>query len=409
MSRALLPVDDAIAQIIAAMPLMPSETLCLNKTSMADLIGRVLADDITAALTHPPHDVSAMDGYAVRASDVATLPATLTQIGESAAGHPFDEAIGDGEAVRIFTGGYCPQGTEVIILQEDTTAEGNSISISDAPKPGVFIRPMGNDFRSGKVIAKTGEVLTARKIALIAAAGHGEVNVRKKPVVAVISTGDELVAPGVTPEAGQIVSSNGVFLCAMLTAIGATPLHIGIIGDNEADLSRAFDEAASAQLIITSGGASVGEHDGIARHMTADASALTFWRIAMRPGKPLIFGHVNGTPLLGLPGNPVSTGVCGVVFAGSAIRAMLGQDTNLPYEMAVLDQDLPANDKRQDFLRAKFYRDDQGRLHAKPFDKQDSGMLNLLAEANGFIIRLVMADAAKAGDLAVVLPIPHHI
>ncbi|MCE2516967.1 MAG: molybdopterin molybdotransferase MoeA [Alphaproteobacteria bacterium] len=406
MPSPLLAVDDAIKQIIAAMPSAGEETLNLNTAPMADLLGRVLAHDVTARLTHPPHDVSAMDGYAVRAADVMSLPAAVEVIGESAAGHPFDGSITGGQAVRIFTGAHCPPGTEVIILQEDTTSGNGVITINDAPAAGKFIRPKGNDFAAGDLIAKAGCRLDARHLALIASSGHGEVTVKTKPLVAVISTGDELVPPGTTPSASQIVSSNGVMLAATLTALGAEVLPIGIVADQDDALAQALRDAAKADLIVTSGGASVGQHDGIARIMTADQDALTFWRIAMRPGKPLVFGHIHNTPLLGLPGNPVSTGVCAMVFVAAAIRAMLGEDPAMTTEHARLTTALPANDQRQDFLRARLTVDDNGILHASPFSKQDSGMMGLLTKADALVIRPPHAEAAAVGEAVRVLRIP---
>lgn len=406
MAADLLPVDEAIRRITAAMEQTGEETLDLNKTPMADLLGRILTKPVTSLLNHPPHDVSAMDGYAVRAEDVQTLPATLTNIGESAAGHPFAGSIGKGQAVRIFTGAHCPEHTSVIILQEDTALKGDQVTISDAPEAGRFIRIKGNDFAENTLISDANTALTARRIALIASAGHGTVTVRKKPVVAVISTGDELVAPGVMPTDEQIISSNGVFLSALLTAMGAEVMPIGIVPDNDAALSAALAKASDADLIVTSGGASVGSHDGIARHMTQTKGALDFWRIAMRPGKPLIFGNINGTALLGLPGNPVSTGVCAMVFVAAAIRAMMGQDPQLPYQKAVVDVPLAANDKRQDFLRATQYIDQHGQLHVTPFSHQDSGMLNLFSKADALLVRPAHAPALGQGAVVDILPIP---
>ncbi len=422
----LLLVDDALSQITAAMRLTTAQDLYFNDAPAKTLVGRVTAAAIRAKLSHPPKDTSAMDGYAARIEDVASLPITLKQIGESAAGHPFTNPIGEGECVRIFTGAHCPVNTSVIILQEDTVNNNGFITINAASAEGQFIRRQGNDFAEGDMIVDTGAVLDARRIALIASAGHNKINLRRKPMVAVISTGDELVAAGVMPEDHQIVSSNGVFLSALLHAMGADVMPIGIVKDGggkdeEDNLTKALLKASAADLIVTSGGASAGDHDGVARYMTATSqnnATLDFWRIAMRPGKPLIFGRINNTPLLGLPGNPVSTGVCAIIFVAAAIRTMLGQNSNqnsamppasIPTQKAVLDTPLPANDKRQDFLRASLSYDDQARLHTAVFNQQDSGMLSLFALADALVIRPPHAPPAKVGDLVDVVMIPPQI
>ena len=353
-----------------------------------------------------------MDGYAARSEDLLTFPARLEQIGESAAGHPFTGQIGPGECIRIFTGAICPDTADTIILQEDTETEDHIISVTEAPAAGRYIRPKGQDFSSGQRLFEAGTMINARNLSLIGAAGHGHVMTKRRPVVAIISTGDELVEPGITPKPGQIVSSNGIFLTHLVTASGGLPMPLGIVPDQDDALDAALDKAMQADLIITSGGASVGAHDGIARKMQEE-SDLAFWRIAMRPGKPLLFGHLenNGrrTPLLGLPGNPVSTGVCGLIFGVAAIRCLLGQDHQPRYAHAVLTEPLAENDRRQDFLRAKLTHGEDGLLMARAFTKQDSGMLSVFAEANGLIMRPPHAEAAKAGDIVPVILIPDHV
>jgi molybdopterin molybdotransferase len=425
MPSSLLPVDEALDRIITAMTPTGDDSLSLTATPMADLLNRVLAAPVLARLSHPPCAVSAMDGYAAAAADMASLPAAITLIGESAAGHPFDGAVKSGGGVRIFTGAPCPQGTEVIIPQEDAHHDGDKITITAAPPRGKYIRKKGSDFSKGDLIAEAGQRLGGRMISLIVAAGHGQVMVKKKPRIAVILTGDELVPPGVlpgslpgiSPDSHQIVSSNGVLLSALLTAFGGEILPPQIIPDDDDQLKAVMGDLThqnvKPDLIVTSGGASVGAHDGIAKMMTEGGHDLDFWQIAMRPGKPLIFGHVDGTPLLGLPGNPVSTGVCAMVFVAAAIRAMLGEDFDknppLPLEDAVLSTPVKANDRRQDFLRTRLSRMADGRLQAAPFSQQDSSMLSLFSQADGFVVRPPHAEAAEAGTAVKVMVIPAFV
>ena len=406
----LLPVDDAVGRIAEAMPLMEPETVPL-----ADAVGRVLAGPVEALVSHPPAAVSAMDGYAARSADLERLPAGLAVIGESAAGRPFAGAIGAGESVRIFTGAHVPEGADTVIPQEDTEPGDARVEIREVPSPGRHIRPEGNDFAKGDTLLPAGTALSARGLALAGSAGHATLTVLRRPVVAVVSTGDELVEPGTRPAPHQIVSSNGVFLDKLLASLGAEPLNLGIVGDGDGALEAALKRAPQADLVVTSGGASVGEHDGIARLMS-DSGGLRFWKIAMRPGKPLIFGHLERpspgagrVPLLGLPGNPVSTGVCGIVFVAAAVRAMLGRDHAPRYRYAVLADGLPANDHRQEFLRARLEHGDDGRVLATAMVGQDSGMMAVFAQADALIMRPAGAPAAKAGEVVPILPLPPSV
>ena len=406
----LISVDDAIEQIAAAMPLMESAPQPLAQAARL-----VLAEDVHAKLSHPPADVSAMDGYAVRTEDTSRLPTRLKLIGESAAGHPFKKKtgkgkIGRGECVRIFTGAHCPENTDTIVLQEDTIADNAEITIREAPATGRHIRPMGSDFAAGDLLFPAGSRLSPRTIALIGAGGHKTVLTHRKPKIAILSTGDELVEIGVDPLPHQIISSNGIFLENLIEQLGGVPVPLGIIGDAPNALDAAFKAAHCADLIVTSGGASVGCHDSVAQKMHTEHD-LVFARIAMRPGKPLLFGHIksdhNGggksTPLLGLPGNPVSTGVCGMIFVAAAIRAMLGQEYHPQYRHAVLEKDLDENAQRQEFLRASLHYSNDGTIRATPLKGQDSGMLAVFARADGLIMRPPHAPAASAGEIVPVI------
>ena len=334
----------------------------------------------------------------------------LRIIGESAAGKPFDGVISAGQCCRIFTGAHLPAGADSIILLEDTTLlEENRVEVKEITKQGQYIRQAGQDFASGDLLLKQNKPLTARDLALLAAAGLEKLACRRRPKVAILSTGDELVAPGITPLPHQIISSNGLFLEKLVILAGAVAVPLGIAKDDPKHLDAALEQAAGADLLVTSGGASIGAHDAVAHRMAA-GDGLDFWRIAMRPGKPLMFGQLELTkaslPMLGLPGNPVSTAVCGLIFVSAAIRAMLGLQPLLPTERMTLANPLGTNDQRQDYLRARLYRNDDGSWMADPLTKQDSGMLHRLAMADGLIIRPAFAEASAAGSSVEVVRFP---
>jgi molybdopterin molybdotransferase len=395
----MISVEEALNRILAGIggP-MPAEEVPLTAG-----LGRILAEDVTARLTQPPVAVSAMDGYAVRAVDVATVPARLTVIGMAPAGRPFNGSIGPGQAVRIFTGAAVPDGADAVVIQEDTEAAGNTVTVREGAPAGRFIRPAGLDFRAGSVGLTAGKRLTSRDIGLAAAMNRPWLRLRRRPRVAILSTGDELVNPGESPQAGQIVSSNAFGLAAFVTAEGGEPLMLGISPDDPQQLLQSIEAAAGADLLVTSGGASVGEHDLIANALGAAGMELDFWKIAMRPGKPLLFGRLGRMPVLGLPGNPVSSLVCAIVFLRPALAAMLGQKAGGSSETtARLGRDLPENDRRQDYLRSELTVDPKG-LVATPFERQDSAMLSLLVRAGCLVIRPPHAAAARAGEAVQIL------
>ena len=390
----LMPVADARARILDAM-----STVSIESVSLAQARGRGLAKDILARVTQPPVAVSAMDGYAVRARDVAAVPATLTVIGEAPAGGAFEGDIGEGQAVRIFTGGPVPTGATAIVIQEDTERNQDQVTVLEAVTEGRFIRPAGLDFSAGDVGLEAGRTLTARDIALCAAMNVPWLRVRRKPRVAVLANGDELVMPGEAIGPNQIVSSNNVGLCALINASGGEAIDLGIAPDDADGLMAMAAGARGADLLVTIGGASVGDHDLIQSVLGEKGLEVDFWRIAMRPGKPLIFGHFGDVPMLGLPGNPVSALVCGLVFLKPAIAALLGANApGLETRSAVLSGDLGQNDQRQDYLRATTTKDARGNLVVTPFGKQDSSMLSRLARADALILREPHAPAVKAGD-----------
>jgi molybdopterin molybdotransferase len=395
----MISVEEALNRILAGIggP-MPAEEVPLTAG-----LGRILAEDVTARLTQPPVAVSAMDGYAVRAVDVATVPARLTVIGMAPAGRPFNGSIGPGQTVRIFTGAAVPDGADAVVIQEDTEAAGNTVTVREGAPAGRFIRPAGLDFRAGSVGLTAGKRLTSRDIGLAAAMNRPWLRLRRRPRVAILSTGDELVNPGESPQAGQIVSSNAFGLAAFVTAEGGEPLMLGISPDDPQQLLQSIEAAAGADLLVTSGGASVGEHDLIANALGAAGMELDFWKIAMRPGKPLLFGRLGRMPVLGLPGNPVSSLVCAIVFLRPALATMLGQKGGGSSETtARLGRDLPENDRRQDYLRSELTVDPKG-LVATPFERQDSAMLSLLVRAGCLVIRPPHAAAARAGEAVKIL------
>ncbi|MBM3511102.1 MAG: molybdopterin molybdotransferase MoeA [Alphaproteobacteria bacterium] len=399
----LLPVAEARARICAAMRVLPKETV-----GIAHAIGRVLATDVVARVTQPPLAVSAMDGYAVRAADVARVPTTLTQVGEVQAGAIYQGAIAAGETVRIFTGAPLPTGADAIVIQEDTTAEGTRITVNESAAQGRYVRPAGLDFTVGTVGIEAGKRLSPRDIGLAAAMNVPWLEVRRRPRVALLATGDEIVRPGEPVGPGQIVSSNALAMAAVLSENGADPIDLGIALDNRESLAQMAQGVRGADLLITMGGASVGEHDLVRAVLGERGLAIDFWQIAMRPGKPLMFGTLDGIPMIGVPGNPVSSLVCALVFVVPAIRALLGLAAAAAPDTigARLGAALPANDRREDYLRATLDPGDNGIWVATPFATQDSSMLSTLAAATGLIVRPPLAPAAAAGDRVAVIPLP---
>jgi molybdopterin molybdotransferase len=353
--------------------------------------------------------MSAMDGYAVRSADASNVGARLKVIGEVAAGRPFETALDAGEAVRIFTGGVIPQGADAVVIQEDTVRDGDSIDITEAAIAGRHIRPAGVDFREGDVLLRAGRRLTDRDLSLAAGMNYPQLGVRRRPKVAVLATGDELVMPGSTPGPGQIVYSNGYALRAMARSEGAETIDLGIAADTVAATTDGIRRArdSGADILITTGGASVGDHDLVKQSLEAEGVAMAFWRIAMRPGKPMMHGRLGAMRVIGLPGNPVSSYVCGFLFMVPLIRALAGRsDVHHATEAAVLGRDLAANDVREDYLRARLEERADGVLIATPVDHQDSSLLGNLAAARALVIRSPFAPAAPVGSPCTILRLP---
>lgn len=388
----MISVAKALSQVIENV-----KQTCIEQVPLSSALGRVLAQDVSARLTQPWADVSAMDGYAVRAEDVASVPVRLSVIGESPAGGAFEGQLAAREAVRIFTGAPLPQGADTIVIQEDTERDGNTVNVLESAPKGKFVRPAGLDFKAGDVLLKAGRVLNARDLGLAAAGNAPWLHVKRRPRIAIIATGDEVVMPGDALGPNQIISSNSVMLSAYVKSLGAEPLDLGIARDDADSLTRLVQSAKEADLLVTIGGASVGDYDLVNQVLGKEGVDLGFYKVAMRPGKPLIFGHLHGTPVLGLPGNPVSVGVTSAIFLRPAILAMLGLDPATLSETALLGCDLGENDQRQDYLRATLSTGKNGETVATPFSKQDSAMLAKFADADCLVIRAPFAPPIKAG------------
>ncbi|MPZ36934.1 MAG: molybdopterin molybdenumtransferase MoeA [Rhizobiales bacterium] len=390
-----MPVAEALRRVLEGAAPLPAEDATLGAAH-----GRVLAVDLAARRTQPPDALSAMDGYAARAADVSTVPATLKVIGEVAAGHPFEGQVGPGQAARIFTGGVLPPGADTVVIQENTTRDGDIVVVTTASAKGRHIRVAGLDFKAGAVLLSKGTRLTARDLALAAAMNHPTVPVHRTPKVAVLATGDELVMPGTEPGFGEIVYSNGYATMALARGEGCDVIDLGIVADRLEDTIAAVRRArdAGVDLLVTSGGASVGDYDLVQKALASEGLALSFWKVALRPGRPMMHGRLGAMHVLGLPGNPVSAFVCSVLFLIPLIRRLAGRtDVEPRIETALLGCDLPANDERADYMRATLTDGPRGPV-ATPFAEQDSSMLVPLAKAGCLLVREAHDPAARAGS-----------
>ncbi len=399
----MISVKDALSLVTGDISITPPEQIALS-----DAPGRVLAVDVASRLTQPPSAVSSMDGYAVRCEDFkGGAPVTLKLIGESAAGKSFPGRVAAGETVRIFTGAPLPDGADAVEMQENTEKDGDAVTFNKPVPEGRFIRPAGLDFKEGEVLIEAGKRLTARDIGLAAAMNIPWLTVRAKPRIAFIATGNELAMPGDPLGDGGIVSSNSLALAAMIRSLGGIPMDLGIASDDVGSLKEKLRAAKGAHMLVTIGGASVGDYDLVGQVLAQEGLELNFYKVAMRPGKPLIFGYLKDMPVLGLPGNPVSAGVTSVIFLKPALEAMLGLDTmaRSPYSSALLGCGVAENDQRQSYLRAALSRDDEGNLVATPFQGQDSAMLALFARADCLVVRQPFAPAAAPGSRVEILPL----
>ncbi|WP_428484612.1 molybdopterin molybdotransferase MoeA [Rhodopila sp.] len=388
----MITVEEARGRILSALRPTPAEVVAL-----AGAWNRVTAEPVVARLTQPPADVSAMDGYALRAAD-GTPHASLSVIGAAPAGHPFAGIVGAGQAVRLFTGSVVPAGADAVLLQEDATRDGDSVRVNEAVTGGRHIRRAGQDFAAGDAVIPAGRRLTARDIGLAAAANHPWLVVHRPPRVAILATGDEIALPGEPIPPGGIVSSNSHALAALVRAGGGEAIVLPVARDDDAAIGAVADQVLGMDMLVTTGGASVGDHDLVIAALQARGMTLDFWQIAMRPGKPLLFGQLGATPVLGLPGNPVSALVCAILFLLPALARLSGLAVAPPpVSAAVLGATVKANDQRADHLRATIVVESDGQLVVTPFPVQDSAMLRRLALADALVLRPPHAPALPAG------------
>ena len=388
----MITVEEARARILSTLRPTPAETV-----GLADAWGRIAAQPVIARLTQPPADVSAMDGYALRAAD-GVLDARLTVIGAAPAGHPFDGRVGAGEAVRLFTGSLIPAGADGVLIQEDAERDGERLIVREAVTAGRHIRRAGQDFAAGDAVIAAARRLGARDIGLAAAANHPWLSVHRRPRIAILATGDEIALPGEPIPAGGIVSSNAHALAALVRSAGGEPCVLPIAADDLASIGAVADAVSGMDMLVSTGGASVGDHDLVIEGLTRRGLAVDFWKIAMRPGKPLVFGTLGAVPMLGLPGNPVSAIVCATLFLLPALARLSGLTAAAPpVSHGITGAALAANDQRADHLRATLRIDPDGQLVATAFDRQDSAMLRRLTQADALILRAPHAPALPVG------------
>ncbi len=396
----LLSVEEALSRILSG-----AEPLSVEQVPLAEADSRVLAGDLAARLTQPPFDASAMDGFAVRAGDSGP-DATLRIVGESAAGHRFTGKLGAGEAVRIYTGAPVPQGGDAIVIQENAVESGDQVRLSAAARPGDHIRRAGNDFREGDPLLFAGEDMGPRTLLLAAAMDHALVPVRRKPIIAILSTGDELVAPGEPRRPDQIVGSLSFGIASMVRRAGAEPVVLERGGDSPKSLDARLDEVGDADILLTIGGASVGKHDIVRQRLEARGLKLDFWKVAMRPGKPLMFGRLGDMRVLGVPGNPVSAMVCARLFLVPLIGALLGRTRNdSETTTAILGTSLEKNGPRQHYIRASSRLSPDGARMVTPLPSQDSSLMSALRLADCLLVRRPDAPPAQADERVEILPI----
>ena len=407
----LLSLDEAIKKIKLSFDKISSEDVFIQNA-----LGRCLSKPVVSNIDNPKYDVSSMDGYAVNYNNYTKInketPKKLKVIGESSAGNSFSKKIEGLETVRIFTGAKLPSGSDTIIIQEDVRNSSNKkyVETKINIKKNQFVRKKGLDFKKNEILFNEGIVIKSRHIGSIAMTGQTWLSVSRKPIVSILSTGNEIIKVGETQKKDQIPNGNSLMLASMIKEFGGKPRMLPVAGDNELDIYKILKDASDCDLIVTTGGVSVGKYDLIQKALKHFKRNKTeFWKIAMRPGKPLLFSKVNGTPLIGLPGNPVSSGVCSLIFVNTAIRTMLGNTNQFPiFEKAILCGELSQNDQRFDFVRANIkYKN--GDIYAIPISKQDSSMITKFSHSNCLITREPFDAIKSNGEIVKILKFPNNI
>ena len=410
MQSDLLSLDEAINKIKSNFKKIGNEDIFLK-----DALGRCLAKPIITKIDNPKYDVSSMDGYAVNYKDFAELKDSKFKkfkiIGESSAGKPYSKKINALETVRIFTGAKLPKGSNTVIIQEDVKVSnnGNYIIIEESPKKNQFVRKKGLDFKKNNILFEEGTILKSRHLGSIAMTGQAWLTVSRKPTVSILSTGNEILKVGEQILKDKIPNGNSLMLASMVQEFGGIARILQVARDDLQDIYEILEGALDSDLIITTGGVSVGKYDLIQKALSKFKNKIEFWKIAIRPGKPLLFSKINNTPLIGLPGNPVSSGVCSLIFVNLAIRKMLGDNSSFPLlENGILNGKMSKNDGRLDFVRANSsYKN--GVLYVTPFGLQDSSMITNFSRANCLIVRNPLEKPISNGENVKVLKFPNNI
>ena len=410
MQNKLTTVNTALSKILKSINALSSKEIPIFNS-----LGETLSSPVYSKICQPSSDVSSMDGYAVLDKDLEDEMNVLRCIDESSAGHPSLKPLKPGETIRIFTGAKLPKGSNKIILQENVEVDRKNkdlIIIKNKINNKSYIRKRGMDFKANEKLLNEGHIMNSRSVALATASGNVWTSVRSKPRIAIISTGDELIRPGDfynNSNNNNIISSNGTFLYLFIKQMGGDPFFMPIAKDNLNSLDSIINNAQGSDLIVSSGGASVGDYDLVQIALNNINFKLDFWKISMRPGKPLFFGKLGKIPFLGLPGNPVSTGICSIVFLQSIIKKFLGQKIQNDIIYLPVGSELKENDHRQDYLRARYSKDKDNNIIVIPFNSQDSGQLSIFSKAECFIIRFPNQKSSKSGEIVPVLKIPNLI
>ena len=410
MQSDLLSLDEAINKIKSNFKKIGNEDIFLK-----DALGRCLAKPIISQIDNPRYDVSSMDGYAVNYKDFNEVKESKLKkfkiIGESSAGVPYSKKINALETVRIFTGAKLPEGSNTVVIQEDVKVSNNSnyIIIEESPKKYQFVRKKGLDFKKNNILFEEGTILKSRHLGSIAMTGQAWLTVSRKPTVSILSTGNEILKVGEQILKDKIPNGNSLMLASMVEEFGGIARILQVARDDLQDIYEILESALDSDLIITTGGVSVGKYDLIQKALSKFENKIEFWKVAMRPGKPLLFSKVKNTPLIGLPGNPVSSGVCSLIFVNLAIRKMIGDNTSFPvFENGILKGKLSKNDKRLDFVRANSsYKN--GVLNVTPYNLQDSSMITIFSLANCLIVREPFEKPINNGENVKVLRFPKNI